>query len=157
MSRFRFSALLALSVAVVAVIVLRRDKGRAEFSVPVPAAPAEPVAAAVPEETPVEVPSVEVPSVEEPSVEEPSVEEPSVEEPCVEEPYVEEAPVAETPSEAPVEAPAPRVEIPPTPVQLYPETDGVSGADPVPGYWGVPSTPPADWSDSSSFGDRRSA
>jgi hypothetical protein len=132
MSRFRFSALLALSVAVLAVIVLRRDKRHAELAVPEPAAPAEPVANAIAEEAPVQVPSVEEPSVEEP-------------------------PVAEAPIQVPVEEPAPRMQIPATPVQLHPETDGVSGADPVPGYWGVPPTPPAEWSDSPSFGERRSA
>jgi hypothetical protein len=123
MSRFRFSALLALSLAVVAVIVLRRDKRPPEFAVPA-AAPAEPVAPAVPASA--------------------AVEEPPAEEVLIEEPHDES-----------VEEPAPRVQIPP--VQVYPETDGVSGADPASGYWRVPPTPPADWSNSPSFGERRSA
>lgn len=132
MSRFRLSAIFAVSVAVVAVMLLRRDRRQpvvqAHMPTPTPApVPAEPVAAAVAEEAPVE--------------------QHAVQQPVVEEPY--HATAAE---------PAVEVEVPPAPLpQLYPETDGVPEATPEPGYWHVPTTPPAHWSEPSQLDERRSA
>jgi hypothetical protein len=137
MSRFRFSALLALSLGVVAVLLLRRDRRQ----MPVVAQPAPAPAPPAP------VPAEPVATVEEP---------PMVEEPVVEEPVIE-APVAEEPV---AEEPQPVAEIPPVPVQqLYPETDGVSDPEREPdrSYWQVPPAPPAHWSDPPQFGERQSA
>jgi hypothetical protein len=137
MSRFRFSALLVLLLGVVAMLMLRRDRRQ---PVAVAPAPAPPVPA--PTEPVVEEPVAEEPVVEEPVVYEPVVHEPVAEEPVIEAPQPE--PVAETP-------PAPPVQ------QLYPETDGVSDADPEHSYWQVPQAPPAHWSDPPQFGERQSA
>jgi hypothetical protein len=100
MSRFRFPALLALSLGVVAVLMLRRDRHQAPaVVVPAPAPPA---------------PAAETPQ-----------------------------PVAAAPA-APVQ-------------QLYPETDGVSDAEPAPSYWQVPVAPPVHWSEPPYRDERQSA
>src|SRR3954469_8494363 len=132
MSRFRLSAVLAVSVAVVAVMLLRRDRRQ-----PV-------VQAHVPRPTPAPVP-------EEP-VDTPLAEEAPVEQPAVEETRVEEA------HDVAVAEPAVEVEVPPAPLpQVYPETDGVPEATPETGYWHVPTAPPAHWSEPSQLDERRSA
>src|SRR5437763_9767281 len=142
MSRFRLSAVLAVSVAVVAVMLLRRDRRQpvVQASVPTPApapVPEEPVATPLAEEAPVE--------------------QPADEETRVEEAPVEEAPVEEA-HDIPVAEPAVEVEVPPAPLpQLYPETDGVPSATPEPGYWHVPTAPPVHWSEPSQLDERRSA
>src|SRR5437764_12138108 len=109
MSRFRLSAVLAVSVAVVAVMLLRRDRRQ-----PV-------VQAHVPGPTPAPVPEEPVAS--------PLAEEAPVEQPAVEEARVEGAHAVA------VAEPAVRGEVPPAPLpQLYPETDGGPEATPEPWY-----------------------
>src|SRR5207237_2769784 len=108
MSRFRLSAVLAVSVAVVAVMLLRRDRRQ-----PV-------VQAHVPGPTPAPVPEEPVAS--------PLAEEAPVEQPAVEEARVEEA------HEVAVAEPAVEVEVPPAPLpQLYPETTEYPRRRPSPG------------------------
>src|SRR3954453_4727473 len=132
MSRFRLSAVLAVSVAVVAVMLLRRDRRQpvvqAHVPTPTPAPmPEEPVATPLGEEAPVEQPAVEETRVEE----------------------AHDVQVAE---------PAVEVEVPPAPLpQLYLETDGGPEATAEPGHWQVPIAPPAHWSEPSQLVERRSA
>jgi hypothetical protein len=62
MSRFRFSALLVLSLGAVAMVMLRRDRRQPTFVAPPVPAPPEPVVAAEPEPEPVaEVPQPAAP------------------------------------------------------------------------------------------------
>jgi hypothetical protein len=152
MSRFRFPALLVLSLGVVAMLILRRDRRQ---PVVVATAPAPPVPA--PAEPVVEAPVVEAPVVEEPVGEEPVAEEPVVWKPVAEEPVVE-APEPEPVAEAPQPEPVAETPPPAAPVQqLYPETDGVSDVEPERSYWEVPKAPPAHWSDPPELGERQSA
>src|SRR5436190_15963581 len=100
MSRFRLSAVFAVSVAVVAVMLLRRDRRQPVVQAHVP----RPTPAPVPEEP------VATPLAEEAPLEQPAVEETRVEEARIEEPRVEEA------HDVQVAEPAVEVEVPPAPL-----------------------------------------
>jgi hypothetical protein len=158
MSGFRFSMLKVLSLGLFAAVVttvLRRNRRATELEAvaPRPVAPTpEPVVAAEPEEAPVaeQVLEPEPELVLEPEpVVEPEPELVLEPEPVVDvymapaEPIVAAEPVViAEPEPTPEPEAAPLFAVEPT-LAL----DPVSDSEPDPGYWHVPPTPPADWSD----------
>ena len=143
MSRFRLSALLVVSAGVIAVLLVRRGNSymaapaseRVAAKDPEPEVAAEPVVAAEPE------------VAAEPQVAaEPVAVEPEPEPVVIVEPEPEPAPIIAIEPE-PISEPEPELIM-----ALEPEPEPQPEPESDPGYWAVPSAPPADWSD-----ERRSA
>ena len=135
MSRFRLSALLVVSAGVIAVLLVRR--GNSYMAAPA----SEPVAAKDPEPQ-----VVAEPAAVEPEPEPVVIVEPEPEPVVIVEPEPEPAPIIATEPE-PIYEPEPELIM-----ALEPEPEPQPEPESDPGYWAVPSAPPADWSD-----ERRSA